>query len=53
MARQDDEEKSVEIPVTWWEQIYGTFAGSEEAMRLGREYRESQRPNDEEQTAAD
>ena len=31
----------------WWEKIYGTFADSEEyeeAMRLGREYRESQRP---------
>jgi hypothetical protein len=35
----------------WWEKIAGTFAGSEdheEAMRLGREYRESQRPNDDE-----
>ena len=31
----------------WWEQIAGTFANDpvyEEAMRLGREYRESQRP---------
>jgi hypothetical protein len=31
----------------WWEQIFGTFADSpnhEEAMRLGREYRESLRP---------
>ena len=31
----------------WWEEIYGTFADDpmyEEAMRLGREYRESLRP---------
>jgi hypothetical protein len=33
----------------WWEQIFGTFAGSvdhEEAMRLGREYRESLSPKE-------
>jgi hypothetical protein len=33
----------------WWEKIAGTFAASEhydEAMRLGREYRESLRPKD-------
>ena len=33
----------------WWEQIFGTFADDplfEEAMRLGREYRESLRPSD-------
>ncbi len=33
----------------WWERIYGTFADSteyEEAMRLGRAYRESLRPQD-------
>jgi hypothetical protein len=33
----------------WWEQIFGTFANSEaheEATRLGREYRESLRPKD-------
>lgn len=33
----------------WWEKIFGTFAGSEEyneAMRLGREYRQSLRPGD-------
>lgn len=32
----------------WWEQIAGTFADDsiyDEAMRLGRKYRESQRPN--------
>lgn len=31
----------------WWQQIYGTFADDplyEEAMRSGREYRESLRP---------
>jgi hypothetical protein len=31
----------------WWEQIAGTFANDplyDEAMRLGREYRESTRP---------
>ena len=31
----------------WWEQIAGAFAGDKaflEAMRLGREYRESLRP---------
>jgi hypothetical protein len=31
----------------WWQEIYGTFADDplyEEAMRLGREYRESLRP---------
>lgn len=34
-----------ELP--WWEAIYGTFANDPyyaEAMRLGREYRESLRP---------
>ena len=37
----------------WWEQIFGTFADSEaheEATRLGREYRESLRPKDYEET---
>lgn len=31
----------------WWEQIWGSFAGDpafQDAMRLGREYRHSQRP---------
>jgi hypothetical protein len=38
-------EPEPEIP--WWEQIYGSFKGDPaflEAMRLGREYRESLRP---------
>ena len=33
--------------VPWWQEIYGTFANDplyEEAMRLGRDYRESLRP---------
>ena len=37
----------------WWERIYGSFAGSpeyEEAMRLGRAYRESLRPKDDRPT---
>lgn len=39
-------EKKVEKKKPWWEEIAGTFADDpayEEAMRLGREYRESQR----------
>ena len=34
----------------WWEEIWGRFKDDpeyEEAMRLGREYRESLRPKDE------
>lgn len=34
----------------WWKKIVGVFANDpefEEAMRLGREYREAQRPDDE------
>ena len=33
----------------WWEKLFGSFAdseGFEEAVRLGREYRESLRPKD-------
>jgi hypothetical protein len=35
-------------PIPWWEKIAGTFADNpdyDEAMQLGREYRESLRPN--------
>jgi hypothetical protein len=35
-------------PIPWWEQISGTFANNsahDEAVRLGREYRDSLRPN--------
>lgn len=40
-------ENSIEEEVPWWKKIVGTFADDEaheEAMRLGREYRESLRP---------
>jgi hypothetical protein len=43
-TRIDSKEKSKE---PWWETIAGTFANDPiylEAMRLGREYRESLRP---------
>ncbi len=39
----------------WWERIRGTFKDDpayEEAMRLGREYRESLRPRDDESDGA-
>ena len=35
--------------IPWWEQIAGTFADDpafDEAMRLGRQYREAQRESD-------
>jgi hypothetical protein len=38
----------------WWQEVYGTFADDplhEEAMRLGREYRESLRPTDSTESA--
>lgn len=38
----------------WWEQRFGAFANSEgygEATRLGREYREALRPEDNEEAA--
>jgi hypothetical protein len=41
--------------VPWWEQRFGAFADSleyEEATRLGREYRESLRAEDEESETA-
>jgi hypothetical protein len=40
-------DKQLSPKVPWWEKIVGTFANDplyEEAMRLGREYRESLRP---------
>jgi hypothetical protein len=39
--------KAATEPPRWWEQIAGSFAGDpahEEAMRLGRKYRQSLRP---------
>ena len=41
------EKLSLNSPKPWWEQIAGSFANDpifEEAMRLGRAYREAQRP---------
>ena len=41
-------EEKVEIKEPWWEKIAGTFSDDkiyDEAMRLGREYRESQKMN--------
>lgn len=48
------EKEKLQTPLPWWEKIAGTFADSEEyeeAMRLGREYRESLRPKDDEDAA--
>jgi hypothetical protein len=53
LKKQLKAEKTQTI-VPWWEMIFGTFANSEEyeeAMRLGREYRESLRPKDDEDAA--
>jgi hypothetical protein len=44
---RSDLEKMASADKPWWDQIIGTFADDpafEEAVRLGREYRESQRP---------
>ena len=44
-----------ETPQPWWKQIWGTFkddAAYTEAMRLGREYRQSLRPQDDAEEAA-
>ena len=38
-------------PSAWWEKMFGAFAdsdGFEEAVRLGKEYRESLRPRNDE-----
>lgn len=43
-AKLEDQERTT---IPWWKHIQGTFANDpafEEAMRLGREYRESFRP---------
>ena len=49
--KQQLQTETPSAPLPWWEQIFGTFADSEahgEATRLGREYRESLRPKDDE-----
>jgi len=46
--RTDDEQGAEEV--AWWKKIWGTFKNDpeyDEAMRLGREYRESLRPQEE------
>ena len=50
--KQQLEEQRPSGSVPWWEQRFGAFANSpeyEEASRLGREYRESLRPQAEDQ----
>lgn len=52
-ARLDTEKPPSAVP--WWEQRFGAFADSpeyEEITRLGKEYRESLRPEDEESETA-
>jgi hypothetical protein len=47
------QQTSAEIP--WWEEIFGSFANDaayDEAMQLGRQYRESLRPQAESTFAA-
>jgi hypothetical protein len=52
VARLKQERASVTTPARpWWEEIRGTFKDDPiyaEAMRLGREYRESLRPPEDE-----
>ncbi len=51
--KQSLKSDSLSQSIPWWESIFGTFANSEaheEATRLGREYRESLRPKDGEDT---
>jgi hypothetical protein len=47
VAKLKAKAESDSLPVPWWEKIAGTFAENpayDEAMELGREYRESLRP---------
>lgn len=51
VARLKERQLGDEAKKPWWEEIWGTFKDDphyEEAMRLGREYRESLRPEDDE-----
>ncbi len=48
VAKLKNKAENGSAPVPWWEAITGTFADNpdyDEAMQLGREYRESLRPN--------
>jgi hypothetical protein len=49
---KQEQEHKVETEKPWWEKIRGRFKDDPayvEAMRLGREYRESLRPKDDEE----
>ena len=49
IKREKEQSKEQEKLIPWWEQIRGQFKDDPdylEAMRLGREYRESLRPAD-------
>jgi hypothetical protein len=56
VARLKKERECVEAPnKPWWKEIWGTYKDDPhyaEAMRLGREYRESLRPKDDEEADA-
>jgi hypothetical protein len=46
---KQERESAAQTQTPWWEEIRGTFRNDPiyiEAMRLGREYRESLRPKD-------
>jgi hypothetical protein len=46
LLKSNHQKKDDKSELPWWKQIIGTFADDpahEEAMRLGREYRESQK----------
>jgi hypothetical protein len=50
VAKLASEKDVLSDTIPWWEAITGTFKDSpdyDEAMRLGREYRQSLRPHDE------
>jgi hypothetical protein len=52
---KQERESAAEAQKPWWEEIRGTFKNDPiytEAMRLGREYRESLRPKDDEDAEA-
>jgi hypothetical protein len=52
VSRIRDELKRDQPVQPWWDKVFGVFADDEdfeEAMRLGREYRESLRPPADEQ----
>ena len=53
VAQLKQERGNAQVEVPWWEKIWGTFKDDpdyQEAMRLGREYRQAQRPAHEDET---